>query len=129
MQLIDLLKAKSEDDIMAAIDTMFPDTEQYQHIFRDAYRLMLTLTLVPSKKRIRYRILTDEENEIEYFGAEDTQFNTTWEVCLAKELTVDDGVDLSDVEIAANSLVNLCLIGRCPRQFLPEKEELLRAVL
>ena len=36
-----------------------------------------------------------------------------------------DGVELSDIEIAANSLVNMCLIGRCPRAFLPHKRELL----
>lgn len=127
-QLIHLFKAYTEDEVMAAIAEMFPDTDQCQHIFREAYRLIPQLTLVPSKKRLRYRILSDEDNDIEYFGAEDSQFNTTWEVCLAKELVVDDDVELSELEIAANSLVNMCLIGRCPRPFLPLKDELLRAV-
>ena len=132
MQLIDLLKSFTIDEILSAIDEMFPETEQYQPIFREAYQLMLTLPLVASKKYIRYRVLTDEENEIEYFGAEDSCFNTTWEVCLAKELVVDDEVELTEVElteveIAANSLVNMCLIGRCPRQFLPSKNQLLQA--
>ena len=127
MQLIDLLKSFTIDEILSAIDEMFPETEQYQPIFREAYQLMITLPLVASKKYIRYRVLTDEENEIEYFGAEDSCFNTTWEVCLAKELVVDDEVELTEVEIAANSLVNMCLIGRCPRQFLPSKNQLLQA--
>jgi hypothetical protein len=74
----------------------------------------------------RYKV-TYYKNEIEYFGAEDSCFNTTWEVCLAKELVVDEEVELTEVEIAANSLVNMCLIGRCPRQFLPSKNQLLQA--
>ena len=88
---------------------------------------MLKLRLVGSKKYVRYRMLSDEENEIECCGAEDSCFNTTWEVCLAKELVVDEEVELTEVEIAANSLVNMCLIGRCPRQFLPSKNQLLQA--
>ena len=32
---------------------------------------------------------------------------------------------IRELEITANSLVNLCLTGRCPRQFLPMKQALL----
>ena len=34
MQLIDLLKSFTIDEILSAIDEMFPDTEKYQPIFR-----------------------------------------------------------------------------------------------
>ena len=125
MNLIDIFRKYTADEVIAAIDEMFPDTEQYHDTFRTAYDLLMTLTPVPSKKKIRYQILSDEENEIEYFGAEDSCFATTWEVCLAKEVVVDDGVELDEREIAANSLVNLCLTARCPRQFLPLKRSLL----
>ena len=76
MQLIDLLKSFTIDEILSAIDEMFPETEQYQPIFREAYQLMLTLPLVASKKYIRYRILTDEEIVINYSGAEDMCLNS-----------------------------------------------------
>ncbi|MCI7284530.1 MAG: hypothetical protein SOX60_05930 [Prevotella sp.] len=125
MTLLDLFKKYSADELLATIDEMFPDTEKFHNTFREAYNLMMTLTPIASKKKITYKILSDEENDIEFFGAEDSCFNTTWEVCLAKELVVEKGVELSDIEIAANSLVNMCLIGRCPRAFLPQKRELL----
>ena len=118
MTLLDLFKKYSADELLA-------DTEKFHNTFREAYNLMMTLTPIASKKKITYKILSDEENEIEFFGAEDSCFNTTWEVCLAKELVVEKDVELSDIEIAANSLVNMCLIGRCPRAFLPQKRELL----
>ena len=125
MTLLDLFKKYLADELLATIDEMFPDTEKFHNTFREAYNLMMTLTPIASKKKITYKILSDEENDIEFFGAEDSCFNTTWEVCLAKELVIDDYVELSELEITANSLVNLCLTGRCPRQFLPMKQALL----
>lgn len=127
MQLIDLFKQYTADEILATIDEMFPDTEKFHDTFRNAYDILMGLTPITSKKKIRYKILSDEENDIEYFGAEDSCFATTWEVCLAKEVQKDDNVELNDREIAANSLVNMCLIGRCPREFLPQKRELLES--
>ena len=125
MDLLSLFKQYSADELLATIDKMFPGTEQFHDTFRSAYNLLMTLTPIASKKKIRYKLLSDEENDIEYFGAEDSCFATTWEVCLAKEVVKDDIVELNDREIAANSLVNLCLIGRCPREFLPQKRALL----
>lgn len=127
MQLKELYGKYTTGEILAAIDEMFPGTEAFHDTFSEALDIMRGLTPIASKKRIRYRIIDDKENDIQYFGAEDSNFNTTWEVCLAKEVVKDDDVELSDLEIAANSLVNLCLTGRCPRQFLPQKQALLNS--
>lgn len=127
MQLLDLLQRYTADELTATIEAMFPDTEQFQPLFSQAIAIMKSLTPVPSKKKIRYKVICDEENDFEFFGAEDSCFATTWEVCLAKEIERDDEVELTDLEIAANTIVNMCLTGRCPREFLPMKQELLKA--
>ena len=127
MQLLDLLKRYTADELTATIEAMFPDTEQFQPIFSQAIAIMKNLTPVPSKKKIRYKVIYDEENDFEFFGAEDSCFATTWEVCLVKEIERDADVELTDLEIAANTIVNMCLTGRCPREFLPMKQELLKA--
>ena len=128
MQLLDLFNKYSASELIATIDAMFPDTEQFHPIFEQAYAIMKGLTPIASKKKIRYKVIYDEANDFEFFGAEDSCFATTWEVCIAKELIRNDEVELSDIEMAANSLVNMCLTGRCPREFLPMKQELLRSL-
>lgn len=128
MKLIELFRSLPADAILVTIGEMFPDTESFQDIFSDALALILTLTPVETKKKIRYKVLVDDESDIEYFGAEDSNFATSWESCLGKEVEKDAVVELSDVEIAANSLVNMCFLARCPRQFLPRKNALLEAV-
>ena len=75
MTLLDLFKKYSADELLATIDEMFPDTEKFHNTFREAYNLMMTLTPIASKKKITYKILSDEENDIEFFGAEDSCFN------------------------------------------------------
>ena len=52
MQLIDLYNRYSADEIITAIDEMFPGTEQFHDTFREALAILKALTPVPSKKRI-----------------------------------------------------------------------------
>jgi len=59
-------------------------------------------------------------------GAEDANFNGTWEVILGKEVSREKGVDLSDVEILANCLVNMCFISKYPRPFEEAHKALLK---
>lgn len=66
MTLLDLFKKYSADELLATIDEMFPDTEKFHNTFREAYNLMMTLTPIASKKKITYKILSDEENDIEF---------------------------------------------------------------
>ena len=53
----------------------------------------------------------------QYMGAKDNNFPSTWEVCLGKTLSRAQGVDLSDEELLANIIVNMCLQGKYPAVF------------
>ena len=125
MKLHQLLQAYDFDEIMVAVNDMFPGTKKYKAQLNKAYDILISLRPVDNKKPIRYKILKDDNHSEQYMGAEDTCFTTTWEVCLGKSVTRDRGVDLSDVELAANCLVNLCFLGICPREFEPYRQKLL----
>jgi hypothetical protein len=126
MKLKELLETYSFDEIMQAVSEMFPETDKYREPLQQAYDLLMQTTPTPSKKSIRYKILEDDDEEEAYMGAEDFCFDTTWEVCLGKEVIKEEDVDLSDVEIAANSLVNLCFISRYPKEFEEAHKQLIQ---
>lgn len=117
MRLYELLQAYEFDEIMPVILEMFPGTSKYQEPLRKAYDILQDMNPVSSKQEIRYKILPSPNGKEQYMGAEDRDFDTTWEVCLGKNLTREKGVDLSDVEMVANTLVNICFIARHPRSF------------
>lgn len=117
MRLYELLQAYEFDEIMPVIVDMFPGTGRFQEPLRQAYDMLLGMKPVPSKKDIRYKILSAPNGKEHYMGAEDRDFDTTWEVCLGKNLSREKGVDLTDIEMIANSLVNICFIARHPRAF------------
>ncbi len=126
MKLIHLLQAYEFDELMPVINEMFPGTTKYRAALRQAYDILLALEPTESKKNIRYKLMKDPESNNNFIGAEDTCFSTTWEVCLGKEVAREKGVDLSDVELAANCLVNLCLLGRYPRSFEEAHRQLMK---
>ncbi|HEY9550896.1 MAG TPA: hypothetical protein VIQ97_01300 [Prevotella sp.] len=117
MKLIHLLQAYEFEELMPVINDMFPGTTKYRKALKEAYDILLQLKPVESKKNIRYKLLHDANGNESFMGAEDANFATTWEVCLGKEVIREKGVDLNDIEMAANSLVNLCLLGRYPKAF------------
>jgi hypothetical protein len=117
MRLYEYLQAYEFDELMPVIADMFPGTGKYHEPLEQAYDILTDMTPVPSKKEIKYKILSSPNGDEHYVGAEDRDFDTTWEVCLGKNLTKDKGVDLSDIEMVANALVNICLIARHPRSF------------
>ena len=86
---------------------------------------MVGMRPVSSSKSIRYKLIKGKGEE-QYMGAEDANFNGTWEVILGKEVSREKGVDLSDVEILANCLVNMCFISKYPRQFEEAHKALLK---
>lgn len=116
MQLYDLLQAYSFDEVMATVAQMYPGTAKYRPQLRQAYDLLLGMTPVPTKKSIRFKII-DGPGDLKYLGAEDKDFDTTWEACLGKNLVREKGVALNDAEMLANCLVNICFTARHPRVF------------
>lgn len=96
---------------------MYPPARHQRQQFRHAYEMMLGMKAVPSKKQIRYQLMRDPESNEMFFGSDDSNFNSTWEVILGKTLKKDQGVDLTDEQIVANCLLNAILIGRHPKAF------------
>lgn len=117
MKLQQLLQRYPFDDLMPVVADMFPGTGKYRTALQLGYDILMTMKPVTSKKNIRYRIMPDPNSDASFMGAEDAAFDTTWEVCLGKEVVKEKGVDLTDIELAANCLVNICLIGRHPKAF------------
>jgi hypothetical protein len=125
MKLIELLNKYDFSDILNEIITMFPDFEEKKDLFQQAYDVLMQLKPVESKKKIHYTLMTDPDTDEDFFGADDSCFNTTWEVCLCKEIVLDEGVELSEIEITANCLINIVFIGRCPKSFEDIKAKLM----
>ncbi len=126
MKLYQLLQAYDFDELMPVINDMFPGTSKFRPELKHAYDLLLSMQPVASKKAIRYKILPGDTANHSYVGAEDTCFNATWEVCLGKDVSRERGVDLSDIELVANSLVNLCLQAKYPKVFEKDHQTLLK---
>lgn len=117
MRLYDLLQSYEFDEIMPVINDMFPGTSKFKPQLREAWDLLLNMTPVPSKKNIRYKFMKGVNNDEQYIGAEDHDFDAPWNVILGKNLQREKGVPLNDTEMLANTLVNICLIGRHPKSF------------
>ena len=117
MRLYELIQAYDFDEIMPVIVDMFPGTGKYEPVLKQAYEILAQMKPAFSKKEIRYKILTAPNSSEQYMGAEDRDFDATWEVCLGKNVSRERGVDLMDIELVANCLVNVCSIGRHPKAF------------
>lgn len=117
MRLYELLHAYDFDEIMPVIADMFPGTGKYQEQLREGYDILASMEPVLSNKEIKYKLMPSTKANEQYMGAEDSNFDTTWQVCLGKNVSRAHGVDLSDIELVANCLVNVCLLGHHPRSF------------
>lgn len=125
MTLRDLILKYTFNDVYAQLELMLEDAPGCKESLKHAYQIMQEIETIPSKKTIHYQLIDDPENDECYSGAPDTCFSTTWEVILAKEVTVDEECELSDIELLANAFICTIILGRCPRAFLPEKRKLL----
>ena len=117
MRLYELLQAYDFDEVMPIIVDMFPGTGKFRPQLQQAWNILTGMRPVDSKKEIRYKIMKSANADEQYIGAEDRDFDTTWEVIIGKNLVRERGVDLNDAELIANCLVNICLIGRHPKVF------------
>ncbi len=117
MRLYELLQAYEFDEIMPVIIDMFPGTGKYKDQLQQAYDTLLAMRPQPSKRGIRYKIMQMSGTGESYLGAEDRDFDTNWEVCIGKDVSREKGVDLTDAELVANCLVNICFIGHHPHSF------------
>lgn len=126
MKLYQLLAAYDFNELMPVINEMFPGTGKYREPLEKAYDMLMQTTPAFSKKVIRYKVMQQGSNNEQYVGAEDVCFEGTWEMCLGKEVSKEKGVDLTNEELAANCLVNLCLISKYPKAFESYHSQLLK---
>lgn len=117
MKLIHLLQAYSIDELIPVINDMFPGTAKFRPQFQQAYNLLMDMKPVASKKVISYKLIKIPKSDESYVGAADSCFKGPWEVTLGMEVVREKGASLDDAELAANCLVNLCLLGRYPKEF------------
>jgi hypothetical protein len=124
MKLKEFYQLYDFDEIMPIIVDMFPGTNKFKKPLQKAYELIMNITPTESKQTIKYKILHDDNSGESYMGAEDSNFATTWDVCLGKNVVREKDVYLTDIEIAANSLINLCFISNYPKEFEESHQQL-----
>ena len=105
---------------------MFPNARLHRDVFEKAFDMLTTIQPIMSKKVIRYELMDDPNSNDMIVGADDNCFNSTWDVCLGKEIKKGKGADLNDVELAANCLLNILFIGRHPQNFDKDYKKLLK---
>lgn len=86
MKLKYLLESFEFDDIFPTIAVMYPNAKRHKREFRHAYDLLVDMRPTSSSKNIRYTIIEDEVSGNSYFGANDQNFRTSWDVLLGKEV-------------------------------------------
>lgn len=70
--------------------------------------------------------MEDPDTNEMFYGSDDSNFKGPWDVLLGKELRKGPSVDLTDAEMVANCLLNTVLIGRHPKDFNKDFEDITR---
>lgn len=126
MKLYQLLQAFDFEELFPTVNEMFPNAYLHRDVFEKAFNMLCSIKPVLSKKAIRYELMDDPNSNDMIVGADDNCFNTTWDVCLGKEIKKGKGADLNDNELAANCLLNILFIGRHPLSFDKDFKKLMR---
>lgn len=126
MKLYQLLQAFDFGELFPEICKMYPNAKLHADTFEHAFNLLCNMRPVNGKKTIRYQVMNDPDSGEIFYGADDSNFATTWEACLGKEVKRESGVDLNDTEMVANCLLNLLFIAKHPQAFDIEYRKLMR---
>lgn len=117
MKLYQLLQSFEFEEIFPTVNEMFPNAHLHREVFEKAFSMLCSIQPIASKKFIKFELMEDSKSSDMFVGANDSCFQTTWDVCLGKEIKKGKGADLNNVEIAANCLLNVLFIGRHPQGF------------
>lgn len=124
MQLFDVIGKFEFDTLFNELCDIVPEIGRKRSEIKDVYDFLLSQTPVTSKKTIVYQLIEDDDSFDCFVGAEDRCFEGNWNVLLGKEVVIDEGVEISMLEIAINSLLCIMLIGYAPKRFLEFQEDL-----
>lgn len=126
MTIKDLIQVYDFNEVMSVVKDMFPGTEKYRNPLQKAYEILERLQPVSSKKKIVYQLIVDPESGESFMGAPDDSFRSSWDVLLGKTIIREKDIDLTDIEVLANSLVNLCFLGKYPKEFEEAHQQLVK---
>lgn len=121
----EILEKYSFDIIFAELSEMMPVLHRKRADIQQAYDFLMSQAPVASKKKVVYQLIDAQDSDDCFVGAEDRCFEAQWNVILGKEVTVDDDVEISPLEIAVNCFFCTLLIGFCPRRFAELRDTLL----
>lgn len=126
MKLYQLMQACDFGEVFPVVNEMFPNAHLHRDVFEKAYQILQTMKPTFSKKSIRYQLMDASDRDEMFYGAEDSCFQTTWDVVLGKEVKKERGVELNDLEMVANSFLNIVLQGKHPQNFDADFRKLMR---
>lgn len=121
----DILQKYSFNVIFAELSDMIPELRRKRADLQQAYDFLMSQQPVASKKKVTYQLIDAQDSDDCFVGAEDRCFEAQWNVILGKEVTIDNDVEISPLEIAVNCFFCIMLIGFTPKRFAELRDELL----
>lgn len=127
MKLYQLFQAFDFEEVFPAVTEMFPNAGLHRDVFEKAYGMLCSIKPILSKKSIIYELKEDPNSKTDMIvGADDACFDTTWDVCLGKEVRKGRGTDIDDTTMVANCLLNVLFLGRHPQHFERDYRKLMK---
>lgn len=126
MKLYQFLQAFEFEEIFPEVTDMFPNAPLHREVYEKAFNILCDMKPAINKQVIKYELRKDSGSGEMFVGADDSNFDAAWELLLGKDIKKEKGADLSDNEIAANSLLNVLFIGHHPKSFDDEYRKLRR---
>lgn len=126
MKLKTLLESFDFDDLFPSITNMYPNAKRHRAEFKQAFDICMRIRPAFTNKAIRYQLMDSPHNNDSYYGASDTCFKGTWDLILGKDVNRSKGVDLTDEDMAANSLLCMIFLSTPPAEFKDIRDHLVR---
>lgn len=126
MQVAEILKKYDFETLFTELCDLIPDLSAKRQEISDVYDFLMQQIPVASKKKVTYTLIEDDESFDCFVGAEDKCFEANWNVILGKEVCRAEDIEISDFEIAVNTLLCIMLIGFAPKRFLEFQQELIQ---
>ena len=86
MKLYQLLQSFEFEEIFPTVIEMFPNAQVHRDVFEKAFHMLCDIQPISSKKVIRFELMEDPNSSDMFVGANDSCFQSTWDVCLGKEI-------------------------------------------
>lgn len=103
MKLYQLLQSYEFEEIFPTVNVMFPNAQLHRDVFEKAFNMLCDIQPISSKKVIRFELMEDPNSSDMFVGANDSCFQTTWDVCLGKEIKKGKGATKTKTGIILTS--------------------------